>query len=53
MALDSFVKSDLEGSIVLTDGAANTMTLMFDQGDLTISNLKQTLNESLQYERRS
>ena len=52
MALDSFVKSDLEGSIVLTDGAANTMTLMFDQGDLTISNLKQTLNESLQYERR-
>jgi hypothetical protein len=52
MALDSFVKSDLEGSIVLTDGAANTMTLAFDMGDLSISNLKETLNEGLQYERR-
>jgi hypothetical protein len=52
MALDSFVKSDLEGTITLTDGAANTMTLAFDNGDLSVGPLADTLNEALQYERR-
>jgi hypothetical protein len=52
MALDSFVKSDLEGTITLTDGAAVTMSLMFDNGDLSVGPLAETLNEALSYERR-
>jgi hypothetical protein len=54
MALDSFVKSDVEGTITLSDGTGTpvTMVLAFDQGDLSITGLKQTLNETEKYERR-
>lgn len=52
MALDDFVKSDLEGSITLTDGNSNTMTLAFDNGDFSGGPFKEVLNEHVKYERR-
>lgn len=52
MALDSSIKTAIEGSITIADGAALTHTLEFDTGDFSIGPIRETLNESVPVERR-
>lgn len=54
MALTNFVKNNVQGVIVLKDGAGvpNQMTLAFDRGDLSIGPLAWVLNELVKIERR-
>jgi len=54
MALDTFVKTNIHGTISLADGtgAPVTMTLAYDQGDFTVGPLKAVLNETVKIERR-
>jgi len=54
MAVSGFVKTSTSGSITLSDGTATpvTLTLAFDRGDLSISGLKEVLNEDVVIERR-
>ena len=54
MALDSYVKSDVEGTITFVDGTGSPVShaLVFDRGDINIQNLKKILNETEKYEAR-
>jgi len=54
MALDSFVKTNLHGTISLADGTGTplTMTLTFDRGDFSVGPLKDVLNETVKFDRR-
>lgn len=53
--LSDFVKTNVSGQISLADGTGTpvTLTLVFDRGDLAISNLKgDHLNENVRIQRR-
>lgn len=52
MALDDFVKSDIEGQITLENGSGDILIADFDNGDIAISSIKPVLNETEKYERR-
>lgn len=54
MAVSGFVKTNVSGAITLLDGAATPveLTLAFDRGDLSLSTLKEVLNEDVAIERR-
>jgi len=54
MALSNFVKNFGNGTIVASDGTGTpvTMTLAFDNGDLSLNNVKKILRETVAYERK-
>lgn len=52
MAISQYVRTNVSGEITLTDGAATQLTLAFDRGDLSISGLKEVLNENVRIQRR-
>ena len=54
MALDTFVKTHIHGSISIADGTGVpvTMTLAYDQGDFSVGPLKAVLNETVKIMRR-
>ena len=53
-AESSYIKTNISGTIVLSDGTGTpvTLTLAYDRGDLAISPLQEKLNELVKIERR-
>lgn len=52
MALDPIVKTNLQGSIKLIEGAGTTYTTQFDRGDFSGGPFKSPLNEDVAIKRR-
>jgi hypothetical protein len=53
MAAEStYIKTSTMGTLVITDGGAVSLTLLYDRGDVSVGALQHKLNEHVKIERR-
>jgi hypothetical protein len=51
-AESSYVKTNTMGTLVISDGGAVTLTMLYDRGDVSVGPIQHKLNEHVKIERR-